>query len=110
MLTSYVEDLYSTQEEADTKMFLHAFHADLNEHRSIAIVSSDTDVEALAGSHQVAIPASITRTRSRLIDIPRLCDKLGAAVCQAVPSVNAMTGCDTVSCFVGKEGVKHHPR
>ena len=40
-------DLCSTQEEAHMRMFLHAFHAASNGYSSIAIVSSDTDVEVL---------------------------------------------------------------
>jgi len=62
-------ELYTDQEEADTRMFLHASHAS-------SLVSSDTDVEVLACHHQSAIPAeltliSATRSRSRLISIPK---------------------------------------
>ena len=52
-------DLHSTQEEADTRMFLHAFHASADGHHSIAVFSSATDVEILASHHQAAIPAEI---------------------------------------------------
>ena len=40
-----VEELYSIQEETDTKIFLHANHAAALGHSSILIKSSDTDVE-----------------------------------------------------------------
>ena len=43
-----VEELCSTQEEADTKIFLHANHAAALGHSSILIKSSDTDVEVMA--------------------------------------------------------------
>ena len=43
-----------------------------------------------------------TRTRSRLISIPRLCEKLGPRLCRVLPSLHALTGCDTVSSFAGK--------
>lgn len=100
-------DLHSTQEEADTRMFLHAFHASADGHHSIAVFSSDTDVEVLASHHQASIPAEIilisgTRSRSRLVSIRRLCEKLGHRVCQVLPSLHASKGCDTVSSFVGK--------
>lgn len=75
-------ELYSTQEEADTRMFLHASHASTNGHQGVAIISSDTDVEVLACHYQATIHAEITvvsgtRVRLRLISIPQLCEKLG---------------------------------
>ena len=68
-------ELYTDQEEADTRMFLHASHASSLGHQRVAIVSSDTDVEVLACHHQSAIPAELTlisgtRSRSRLISVP----------------------------------------
>ena len=74
MTTTDAVDLHSTQEEADTRMFLHSFHASVDRHHSIAVFSSDTDVEVLASHHQAAISAEIilisgTRSRSRLISI-----------------------------------------
>ena len=100
-------ELYTNQEEADTRMFLHASHASSLGHQRVAIVSSDTDVEVLACHHQSAIPAELTlisgtRSRSRLISIPRLCEKLGPSICRVLPSLHALTGCDAVSSFAGK--------
>ena len=100
-------DLHSTQEEADTRRFLHAFHVTPDGHHSIAVFSPDTDAEVLASHHQAATPAEIilisgTRSRSRLVSVRRLCEKLGHRVCQVLPSLHALTGCDTVSSFVGK--------
>ena len=100
-------ELYTDQEEADTRMFLHASHASSHGHQRVAIVSSDTDVEVLACHHQSAIPAELTlisgtRNRSRLISVPRLCEKLGPGVCRVLPSLHALTGCDAVSSFAGR--------
>lgn len=100
-------DLHSTQEEVDTRMFLHAFHASVDGHHSIAVFSSHTDVEVLESQHQAAIPVEIilisgTRSRSHLVSIRRFCEKLGRRVCQVLQSLHALTGCDTVSLFVGK--------
>ena len=53
-------ELYADQEEADTRMFLHASHASSLGHQMVAIFSSDTDVEVLACHHQSAIPAELT--------------------------------------------------
>ena len=46
--SSIVLELCSNQEEADTRMFLHALHASDAAHQQILIKSSDTDVEVLA--------------------------------------------------------------
>ena len=43
-----LEELCSTQEEADIKILLHANHAAALGHSSILIKSSDTDVEVMA--------------------------------------------------------------
>ena len=104
---STVLDLCSNQEEADTRMFLHADHASRNGHQHIAIKSSDTDVEVLACYYQAFIPAEMTlisgtRNRSRIVSIPHVCAKLGPEICQVLPSLHAMTGCDSVSAFSSK--------
>ena len=88
-------ELYTYQDEADTRMFLHASHASSLGHQRVAIVSSDTDVEVLACHHQSAIPAELTlisgtRSKSRLISVPQLCEKLGASICQVLPSINRL--------------------
>ena len=107
MTATDVLDLHSTQEEADRRMFLHAFHASADGHHSIATFSSDTDVEVLASHHQAAVPVEIilirgTMSRSHLVSIRRLCEKLGHRVCQVSSSLHALTGCGTVRSFVGR--------
>ena len=102
-----VLELNSNQEEADTRMFLHTSHAAKSGHQRIAIKSSDTDVEVLACHHQRNIDASLTiisgtKNRSRLIDVPKVCQQLGQDICDVLPGVHALTGCDTVSTFVGR--------
>ena len=52
-------ELLSKQEEADTKMFLHAKHAADKGYDSIVIKSSDTDVEVLACYFQNCISSNI---------------------------------------------------
>lgn len=107
IMASTVLDLCSNQEEADTRLLLHASHASRNGHQRIALKSSDTDVEVLACYYQAVIPAEITlisgtKSRSRIVSIPRVCEKLGPKICQVLPSLHAMTGCDSVSAFASK--------
>ena len=52
-------ELLSIQEEADTKMFLHAKHVADKGYDSIGIKSSDTDVEVLACYFQNYISSNI---------------------------------------------------
>ena len=104
---STVLDLCSNQEEADTRMLLHADHASPNGHQHIAIKSSDTDVEVLACYYQAFIPTEMTlisgtRNRSRIVSIPHICAKLGPEISQVLRSLYAMTSCDSVSAFSSK--------
>ena len=61
VLSTAVPELYTEQEQADTRMFLHALHASYNGHRQLSVYSSDADVEVLACHHQTNIPARIPR-------------------------------------------------
>ena len=72
--SSTVLELRSNQEEADTRVFLHALHASDAAHQQILIKSSDTDVEVLACYFREYISADIfllcgTRSRARVINV-----------------------------------------
>lgn len=74
-------------------------------HSTILIRSSDTDVEVLAVHYQSQIQSRLvlvtgTNDRSRIINIPDICDNLGE--CIALPGLHATAGCDSVSSFAGK--------
>ena len=80
MGVSHVGDLRSSQEEADTRIVLHAKHASDQGYTSVIIVSEDTDVFVLLIAFANEIPASLyqkrgTSTRVRYMDIskPRQC-------------------------------------
>ena len=71
---STVLELCSNQEEADTRMFLHALHSSDAAHQQILIKSSGTDVEVLACNFREYISADIfllcgTRSRARVINV-----------------------------------------
>ena len=68
------EDLRSTQEEADTRLLLHASHAARNGYRAVVISSEDTDVFVLCLAFEDFVPATIylkcgTQIRTRYIII-----------------------------------------
>ena len=102
-----IQDLKSTQEEADTRMLLHASHACNEGFSSILIKSSDTDVKVLAVYFKERIQSRLfilsgTKNRSRCVDIGEISNNLGKELCAALPGLHAFTGCDTTSAFVGK--------
>lgn len=104
---SKVDNLCTKQEEADTRMLLHASHAASDGHTCIIIKSPDTDVAVLACyfSHQIdarLLFCTGTKQRQRYIDITDVGQLLGADVCNALPGMHSFTGCDSTSAFVGK--------
>ncbi|CAH3143072.1 unnamed protein product [Porites evermanni] len=70
-----VEELSSTQEEADTRILLHLSHAARSDYNTLIVASEDTDVFILS---------------------------LGQNLCSSLLGMHAYTGCDTVSAFAGR--------
>lgn len=99
-------NVYSTQEEADTGMFLHAKHAE-EESTAIIIASQDTDVFIMSLSFvrefacQVYITGG-TQTREKFVDVQKVAAAFSQNTCSVLPGLHSFTGCDTVSAFEGK--------
>ena len=107
MGASLVNDLKSSQEEADTWIVLHAKHASDQGYTSVIVVSEDTDMFVLLIAFAKEIPASLyqkrgTSTSVRYMDIRKLRAVLGDKLSQALIAFHAFTGCDTVSAFAGR--------
>lgn len=104
---SLVEELQSSQEEADTRMILHAKHASDEGYKTIIVVSEDTDVFVLCMSFANHIQGNLyqkrgTKPRVVYMDIKKLRSSLGSKLSQALIGFHAYTGCDTVSAFSGR--------
>ena len=102
-----VPELSSSQEEADTRLLLHASHAAKEGYEAVVVNSEDTDVFILLLGFSNSINTKLymrigTRTRTRLIDIAKVVQSTGREVCEALIGLHAFTGCDTVSSFAGK--------
>ena len=102
-----VPELSSSQEEADTRLLLHAPHAAKEGYKAVVVNSEDTDVSILLLAFSNSINTKLymrcgTRTRTRLIDIAKVAQSTGREVCEALVGLHAFTGCDTVSSFAGK--------
>lgn len=97
-------ELYSTQEEADTRMVLHAIHLS-DRYQNIIVKSDDTDVlvlliyyvsRGLLGTASMFVHAG-HGDRQRFVPVSRISKNLGTAVCESLPAYHALTECDTTS-------------
>ena len=43
-----------------------------------------------------------TKSRTRIVSIRKVCENLGREMCEALPSLHAITGCDSVGAFATK--------
>ena len=97
----------STQEEADTRLYLHAAYA-ARTCSDVIIVSPDTDVLVIGVSLQPLIAAHLyfhtgKGADLRTIDIKAIQESIGDDVSQALIGLHCFTGCDSVSAFYGRE-------
>ncbi|KAF1383684.1 hypothetical protein PFLUV_G00134400 [Perca fluviatilis] len=103
-------ELFTTQEEADTRLLLHCAHA-ADYSRNIIIRSPDTDVFVLALAFYKDIGAHLyfqtgKGGNSRTVEVQKIHNQLGAIVCDALIGLHCFTGCDTVSSLYGIGKVK----
>jgi hypothetical protein len=104
-------ELVSSQEEADTRLLLHAYHASQKDYPAIVIKSCDTDVFVLALYYASELDVQLylhtgNRQRTRYVDLTQIATRLGEAICDALPGLHALTGCDTTSSFSGRGKVR----
>ena len=104
MRSRSVPELQCTQEETNTKMFLCAsFAGDLG-FSSVNIVTVDSDVGILALYYQSKLDVSIclemgTSSKIQIFDISS--NSVDSLIREALPSLHALSGCDSTSCFSG---------
>jgi len=101
-----VIELSSGQEEAETRLLLHAKHAATPHVKAVTISSEDTDVRILCISFAHVIPVPIyqrcvSQHQARYVDISKIAGVLGKKVSKALLRLHAFTGCDSMSAFAG---------
>ena len=112
-----VPELQCNHEEADTRMVLHARHTA----RPCVIHSDDTDVFILLLSHSPDLGACYIKkgrgAKTRLIKLSKVVSTLEKQLDRGIEKqsfmktltgIHAITGCDTISAFSGKEGGKEY--
>lgn len=102
-----VTHLRSTQEEADTKMLLHAVDAAAHGATEISIHSPDTDVFILSLGRYPELCEETnfvtgTGQRHRVIKLWPIVQTLGSAKTAALPALHALSGADNTGSFAGK--------
>ena len=115
--TCEVEELKSDQEEADTRMILHAAFASTCRLKTVVVRSQDTDVLVLLLHYRPSIKASKVyfwtgkcgpnTDETRFVPVHKLYQLLTPEQHQILLSVYCLTGCDTCSSFysIGKKTV-----
>ena len=113
-LSESVEELCSTQEEADTKIVLHCLNASKvsSKETTITVRSPDTDIFILLLFFAERIQKDILfdtwrGNNRRLLDVKKIAKHTGEEICAILPAVHAYSGCDTTSAFVRKGKISH---
>ena len=103
-------DLFSAQEEVDTRKILHLHYAsnDIKEDVSLIIRSPYTDVLIILIHFVDAVQQPVlfdtgTGNKRRLINVKALLNEHGPELCQVLLSFHAFSSCDTTSAFA-KQG------
>jgi len=96
--------LSSIQEEADTKIILHALNANERGATRLLIFAQDTDVLVLAVRHYPALPPEsfFMPGNQDPISLRRIYFALGTLKASALPGFHALSGSDTTGSLVGK--------
>ena len=113
-----IEELNCTQEEADTRMLLHASHisSDFND---VVIHTPDTDVVVIGVAFAKSLSCDLlvktgVKDKTRIISINRLINTMESkydlvdinAATDAMIGFHAFTGCDSISAFWRKGKVR----
>ena len=96
--------LQSTQEEADSRIILHAAEAATAGYRHAIIASQDTDVLVMLIHFTQELPDQVwmhVGTSKKRNPVHEIRHTLSTEVKQSLPAFHAFTGCDTTSQFSG---------
>ena len=101
-----ITDLFSDQEETDTRIVLYCVYAQDHGYDNIRIRSPDSDVFFVLLHHAGKLDVNIlfdtgTGNKKRLINITQMAHGYGQQFCTALLGLHAFTHCDTTSAFKG---------
>ena len=97
-----------TQEEADTRIFIHILNASVSGSTRVLARTVDTDIAVIAAALFTRLNLTElwlrfdTGNNQQYIAIHSIAENLGSAKSSFSPLFLALTGCDQVSFFVGR--------
>ena len=101
-----LEDLFSSHEEADTRLLLHVAHAS-QECPCVVVWSPNTDVAVLCIHfyHKLEATQELwfhtgVKDKAWFIPVHSIAVTLGVQLCKMLPAVHTLTGCDSTSSLV----------
>lgn len=98
--------LQTTQEEADTKILLHAAFVAQKGINTLHIYSPDSDVMILALRRYPLLPPDtgiyLGQGMKRFVSLRPIYDALGPLKASALPGLHSLSGCDTTGSFANK--------
>ena len=102
-----VEDLNSTQNEADIRLILLAANAAGTGYKAVVVASEDADLFLLCLVFKCLILASMhvnceMQTGTRYVSVSSVVRDSGGELCKYLLGMHAFTGCDTLSAFAGR--------
>ena len=108
LLKDLISDFYlfSSQEEADTRIILHCLNISrsMPQTGSIIVRSPDTDVLALLAKYCKIKPRILFDTgmgnKRRQLGVSDIRNNKGEDICSILPALHCFSGCDTTSAFV----------
>ena len=101
------EETLSSNQEADTKMFLccqHAVHQFSSENACISTVDSDVGILAIYYNDRIRCNLFVeigSRSKRRILSISLISENIGKEMLGALPAFHAVIGCDSTSPFHG---------
>ncbi|XP_030848031.1 uncharacterized protein LOC115918836 [Strongylocentrotus purpuratus] len=107
-----IPELYTTQEEADTRMMLHAKYISNMGRKDIIIKSPDTDVFVIGIGIAAQLEGSKLyfhtgkQDKERTINLNAIQCHLGDQISDAIVGLHPFTGCDSVSALYGRGKTK----
>ena len=103
------ENLFSSQEGADTRIILHCLNirTSLPDASTIIVRSPDTDVIVLLARYCKDIHFTVlfdtgVGNKRRLLNVNNIVQNTGEEICTVLPAIHCFTGCDTTSVRCGK--------
>ena len=109
IICSEETNLSSNQEEAETKVFSCAKHADCFGFQSVVIVTVDINIAVYSIYFQQFLEVELfgkigNGKDKRLLKIANISSELGKYLCAALPVLHCLTGIDYTSAFLWNRG------